>query len=145
MGYSSVGISGWVLAVCSVDRLVPYYAWFLYSLTLRGFMVSCNGGSKFPTGLNPSLVIFCLLIAGIPGGRIFTIKWIILSCLVEHDIFFPSYLLALSSVVSLPIYLNVIFIRVLFPFRRAHFVVRPPKWLGVVLLSSFFWSPMFGF
>lgn len=136
------------MSVSCVDAWVPYVCWALYRLTLIGLLFSVRYNPKVAFGRNSCLLLFIVLMAGWPGGSVFTIKWLCLSILLREGVFLPRVLLALSSAASVPMYMGVIFSSLMVPYvggagSLGRYSDTGPKLLAFFLSSSFFWVPLF--
>lgn len=138
-GYSSIRLRGWILARGRVDKVIPYMSWGLYTATLLGVVMSLGEirGQSFHK--KPMLLVFLILMGGWPAGRIFTLKWLVLRCLISKGFYLGGVLLRVSSVVALPIYIGVLFSGLMHPSYRGERGARIGKLIGGLLGVSYFW------
>ena len=122
-----------------LDIKIAYIAWVLYSATLFGTIINLSEVGRHRLHKKPILFIFLVIMAGWPMGSIFSLKWLVLGSLMLNKALLVCFLLRISSVMALPIYIGILFLGIMHPTYQGERKGFTSKILGILLVFRYFW------
>nr|YP_009327456.1 NADH dehydrogenase subunit 2 [Spirobranchus giganteus]APA32608.1 NADH dehydrogenase subunit 2 [Spirobranchus giganteus] len=144
LAFSSMVTTVWLLVVSMLDPSLMIFCFLAYS-GLLFFTLGALKKNNNMTRANSFGIWGLVLLAGCPGGPVFTMKWLVYCSLVSFGHLGEAVILGVSVVCVVPLYLSLIVNLLLIPKSWWYFESVSFFWvLGLVVMSvSFFWLPVF--